>query len=83
MSTSVTIRTTTPGVVVQIRTLDSPDDTFASSTVVGRATLAQRTTSIPVTVAGPTRYVLVWLTELPQNSHGRYQGTIAQVSLEP
>lgn len=80
--TSVTIRTTTPGVVVQIRTVDSPDDAFASSTVVGRATLAQRTTSIPVTLSGPTQYLLVWITELPQNTHGRYQGTIAQVSIE-
>jgi putative peptidoglycan lipid II flippase len=81
--TSVTIRTTTPGVVVQIRTLDSPDATFASSTVVGRGSLTQRTTSIPVTLTAPTRYVMVWLTELPENSQGRYQGTIAQVSLEP
>ncbi|MGK9269717.1 murein biosynthesis integral membrane protein MurJ [Williamsia muralis] len=79
--TEAVVRTTTPGLQVQIRTADDPRAPFEATTQVGAATLDNETTTIPITGAGPSRYVMVWLTSLPRNDSGRYQGSVAQVTL--
>ena len=79
--TEAVIRTPTPGLQVQIRTADDPRAPFEATTQVGAATLDNETTTIPIAGAGPSRYVMVWLTSLPRNDSGRYQGSVAQVTL--
>ncbi|ORM34577.1 murein biosynthesis integral membrane protein MurJ [Williamsia sp. 1135] len=79
--TEVVIRTPTPGIQVEIRTADNPQAAFETTRRVGAATLEAQETRIPITGAGPSKYVLVWLTSLPRNDNGRYQGAISQVSM--
>jgi putative peptidoglycan lipid II flippase len=79
--TEAVIRTPTPGLQVQIRSADDPRAPFEATRQIGAATLDSETTTIPITGAGPSRYVMVWLTSLPRNSAGRYQGAVAQVTL--
>jgi putative peptidoglycan lipid II flippase len=79
--TEVVIRTPTPGLQVQIRTADDPRAPFEATRQVGAATLDTDTTAIAITGAGPSRYVMVWLTSLPRNDSGRYQGAIGQVTV--
>lgn len=79
--TGVTIRTPTPGLQVEIRTADGPQTAFETTKRVGAATLQNESTTIPITGATSSKYVLVWLTALPRNDNGRYQGAISQVSV--
>jgi putative peptidoglycan lipid II flippase len=79
--TEVVIRTPTPGIQLEIRTADNPQAAFETTRRVGAATLDAQETRIPITGAGPSRYVLVWLTALPRNDNGRYQGAVSQVSM--
>lgn len=79
--TEVTIRTPTPGLQVEIRTADNPEAAFETTRRVGAATLQGESTTIPITGAAQSKYVLVWLTTLPRNENGRYQGAISQVSM--
>ncbi|MBA4021323.1 MAG: murein biosynthesis integral membrane protein MurJ [Gordonia sp.] len=79
--TEVVIRTPTPGIQLEIRTADDPEAAFETTRRVGAATLETQETRIPITGAGASKYVLVWLTSLPRNDNGRYQGAISQVSM--
>lgn len=79
--TEVVIRTPTPGIQLEIRTADDPEAAFETTRRVGAATLEAQETRIPITGAGASKYVLVWLTSLPRNDNGRYQGAISQVSM--
>jgi putative peptidoglycan lipid II flippase len=79
--TQVVIRTPTPGLQVQIRVADDPRAPFEATRQVGAATLDAETTTIAISGAGPARNVMVWLTSLPRNDSGRYQGAISQVSV--
>ncbi|MGX5656453.1 hypothetical protein ACWKWC_16890 [Geodermatophilus nigrescens] len=77
----VTLTTSTPGIVVEVRTGDAPDgelDSFAvaaAGTVDGTAELAFEE---PVT----TQYVLVWVTGLVPAEDG-FAGTLAEVAVTP
>jgi hypothetical protein len=77
----VTLTTTTPGIVVEVRTGDAPDgelDSFAvaaAGTVDGTAELAF---DEPVT----TQFVLVWVTGLVPAEDG-FAGTLAEVAVTP
>lgn len=79
--TEVVVRSPTPGMQLEIRTADSVQTTFESTQLVASATLQGQETRIPVSGAGPAKYVLVWLTSLPRNDSGRYQGAVSQVSM--
>ncbi|WP_020106837.1 murein biosynthesis integral membrane protein MurJ [Nocardia sp. 348MFTsu5.1] len=79
--TEVIVRSPTPGMQLEIRTADSVQTTFESTKLVGSATLQGETTRIPISGAGPAKYVMVWLTSLPRNDSGRYQGAVSQVSM--
>jgi hypothetical protein len=62
--TSVTIDSPSSGTEVEIRSADSPTAKFGDTTVIGKATLGEGRTDIPVTGAEPGRYVLIWITKL-------------------
>lgn len=79
--TEVVVRSPTPGMQLEIRTANSVQTAFEDTTLVGAATLEGQETRIPISGAGPSKYVLVWLTSLPRNDSGRYQGAVAQVSM--
>lgn len=79
---SVTIRTSTPGFDVSVRSSASAtpgglDNTRELATV----RVADRTTTIPITGAAPTSHVLVWIKSLPPSPDGGYQATISQISM--
>ncbi len=77
---SVTIVSPSPGTVVEIRSAPSPDPSFADTALVGTATLTASSTTIPVTLAAPTQYVLVWITTLSTAS-GANQSDIGEITL--
>jgi hypothetical protein len=61
---SVTVISPSPGTVVEIRTATSPSAPLSATTLVGTATLISGSTKIPLRAGPPTRYLLVWITEL-------------------
>jgi serine/threonine protein kinase len=63
-ASSVTVTSPSPGTVVEIRTATSPNAPLSATTLVGTATLASGSTKIPLRAGPPTRYLLVWITEL-------------------
>ncbi|MCP2193813.1 murein biosynthesis integral membrane protein MurJ [Williamsia deligens] len=77
---TVTVRTTNPGVSLQIRTSPSADAAFDDTVPVAAMTVGQPTTTVTVDQPRQSPYILVWLTELPQVGRG-YQGVISQISM--
>ncbi len=61
---SVTLDSPSPGTVVEIRSAPSADADFDETTLLGTATLDEGSTPIPLRAAPPTRYLVVWITEL-------------------
>lgn len=61
---SVTLDSPSPGTVVQIRSAPSADADFDETTLLGTATLDEGSTQIPLRAAPPTRYLVVWITQL-------------------
>ncbi|MCH5641336.1 murein biosynthesis integral membrane protein MurJ [Gordonia sp. ABSL49_1] len=78
---TVTIRTATPGFTVSIRTSPSANPTFAQTTEVATGNVNRPTTTITIPNPQASPYLMVWITSLPQNSQGRYQAEVAQVSM--
>lgn len=78
---SVTIRTTTPGFNVQLRTAPSPSAALNDTKLVGTGNVISTTTNLPVPnpAAGP--YFMVWITDLPSGPNGGYQAVVNQVSM--
>lgn len=77
--TAVTIRTPTPGIDVEIRSMPSEDAGFSGSTRLAQSRLTQESTTLAVST-GPIRHVLIWITTLSQVSDGSYQAGITQVT---
>lgn len=78
---TVTIKTTTPGFNVQLRTAPSPTATLDQTKVVGSGDVISTTTNLPVPNAAASPYFLVWITDLPNGPDGGYQAVISQVSM--
>ncbi|MFF0816569.1 murein biosynthesis integral membrane protein MurJ [Rhodococcus sp. NPDC003318] len=74
----VSITSPSPGTVVEIRSAPSDRPTLDQTQVIGRATLVDGVTDIPVTADGSTSRVLVWITKLGTDS-GQNQTSIAEV----
>lgn len=74
----VSITSPSPGTVVEIRSAPSDRPTLDQTQVIGRATLVDGVTTIPVTTDSSTGRVLVWITKLGTDS-GQNQSSIAEV----
>ena len=61
---SVTVESPSEGTVVEIRSATSDDAEYEDTTLVGRVTLTDGTTEIPLEAGPPTRYLVVWITTL-------------------
>ncbi|MGW5074424.1 murein biosynthesis integral membrane protein MurJ [Rhodococcus sp. NPDC004095] len=77
----VTITSPSVGTQVEIRTAPSDRPTLDQTQVIGRATLENGVTTIPVTMDSSTGRVLVWITKLGTDG-GKNQTTIAEIGLE-
>ncbi|GAB19288.1 hypothetical protein GOEFS_079_00160, partial [Gordonia effusa NBRC 100432] len=79
---SVTIRTTTPGFNVELRTAPSPTATLAQTKVVGSGDVGGTSVTLKVSNPSASPYFMVWLTDLPSGPNGNgYQAVISQVSM--
>ena len=67
------------GGAVQLRTADGPD--LASSTVVGKAQLKNGRVVVQATDAAPSKYVILWFTQLP-SVDGKYKIEVSEVQLK-
>lgn len=68
--TEVRVNSPSPGTVVEVRAASAPTTALDQTTVLATSTLIDGTTSIPVTAADPTQYVLVWITTLGTRGGG-------------
>jgi hypothetical protein len=75
---AVTVEVAGSGGTVEIRTADTPDE--GGSRLIGRGSFANGTVSIKAKDATPSRYVIVWFTELP-SVNGKYRLEVSEVRL--
>lgn len=76
--TEVSITSPSPGTVVEIRTSPSDRPTLDQTQVIGRATLVNGVTTVPVSSDTTASRVLVWITKLGTDS-GKNQSSIAEI----
>ncbi|WP_407646221.1 murein biosynthesis integral membrane protein MurJ [Gordonia iterans] len=77
---TVQIRTQTPGIDVELRTAQRAVTNIDATSVVGSGTVSRRTTTLTLESPADSPYLVVWITELPENDQGYYQAVIDQVS---
>ncbi|MGH3853993.1 MAG: protein kinase family protein [Pseudonocardiaceae bacterium] len=77
---SVTVVSPSLGTVLEIRTAMSANPQLADTTVVGTATLTAGATQIPLRPGPPTRYLLVWITQL-SGGKDHHQSRISQLAV--
>ena len=77
----VVIDSASPGTVVEVRTSPTAVPTLDQTQLVGQATLADGSTSIPVQSDQPARYVLIWITQLANNG-GQFQTSLGDIHFE-
>ncbi|MEV5648007.1 murein biosynthesis integral membrane protein MurJ [Nocardia sp. NPDC052254] len=77
----VVVDSASPGTVVEVRTSPTAVPTLDQTQLVGQATLADGTTSIPVQSDQPARYVLIWITQLANNG-GQFQTSLGDIHFE-
>ncbi|MGH4008571.1 MAG: protein kinase family protein [Pseudonocardiaceae bacterium] len=78
---SVTVISPSPGTVLEIRTAASLRPELDETTLVGTATLDRGSTQIPLRSVPPTRYLLVWITELAGGGD-RNQSKLSEVAVQ-
>ena len=78
---NVVIDSPSPGTVVEVRTAPTAVATLDQTQLVGQATLAEGPTTIPVRSDQPTRYVLLWITQLGTDG-GKFQTSIGDIRFE-
>lgn len=78
---SVTVISPSPGTVLEIRTAASPRAELGETTLVGTTTLGDGSTQIPLRSVPPTRYLLVWITELAGGGD-RNQSKLSEVGVQ-
>ncbi|MCD2145836.1 murein biosynthesis integral membrane protein MurJ [Gordonia paraffinivorans] len=79
---SVTIDSPTPGFDVEIRTSPSATPAFARTTPVAAARVDSDSKTIELAEPATSRYVMVWITSLPESPNGGYQAQISKVTME-
>ncbi len=77
----VVIDTASPGTRVEIRSADSPNPNLDASPVIGAKDLTAGPNPIPVNAAQPTKYVLVWITQLAPGPGGQFQSRLNKVTI--
>ncbi|AHH22387.1 MviN-like protein [Nocardia nova SH22a] len=77
----VVIDSASPGTVVEVRTSPTAVPTLDQTQLVGQATLADGSTSVPVQSDQPARYVLIWITQLANNG-GQFQTSLGDIHFE-
>ncbi|MEU6560105.1 murein biosynthesis integral membrane protein MurJ [Nocardia nova] len=77
----VVIDSASPGTVVEVRTSPTAVPTLDQTQLVGQATLADGSTSVPVRSDQPARYVLIWITQLANNG-GQFQTSLGDIHFE-
>jgi cytoskeletal protein RodZ len=70
----------TPGADLQLRTGNAP--TLADLKTVATATNAGGVVQLKPTGSAPSRYLLIWFTQLPPNNSGSYQAFVSGISLK-
>lgn len=78
---TVTVRTTTPGFNVELRTASSATATLDKTTLVGTGNVISETTNLPIPRAAQSQYLMVWITDLPTGPNGGYQAVINQITM--
>jgi hypothetical protein len=63
-ASSVTIDSPSPGTVLEVRGAPGPDAPLYKTTILGVATLGNGSTVIQLQPGPPTKYLLLWITEL-------------------
>ena len=79
---SVTITTDTPGFPVQLRTAPSATATLDQTTEIARGTVNQASRTLNIKSAPSSRYLLLWITGLPNTGSNGYQVQISRVTME-
>jgi serine/threonine protein kinase len=80
-ATSVTVVSPSPGTVLEIRTATSPHPRLDDTTLVGTATVRTSSTPIPLRSGPPTRYLLVWITQLSGEAN-HHQSKINELTIQ-
>jgi cytoskeletal protein RodZ len=70
----------TPGADLQLRTGNTP--ALADLKTVATATNAGGVVQLRPTGSAPSRYLLIWFTQLPPNNSGTYQAFVSGISLK-
>lgn len=84
---SVTLASTTPGTVVQIRSAESATPALNTTTVLGTATLTTDPVTITLNNAPVSQHLIVWITQLAPyqggsaSNKGQFQSTISEISV--
>lgn len=78
---SVTVISPSLGTVLEIRTATSANPRLDDTTLVGTATLSAGSTQIPLRAGPPTRYLLVWITQL-SGEEGHHQSKINDLEIQ-
>ena len=78
---SVNLRFTTPGISAAIYISDSEKPDVTTAELLGEVTDAQDSAVIKAPRAISGRYVLVWLTDVPQATGGKFTGGIAEIKV--
>lgn len=73
------ILTTTPGFTFEIRAAPDPDDELDGYDLVADEMTAEATTAVDLDEPTETRYLLIWITSLPDGGSGN--ATVAEVTL--
>lgn len=77
--TNVWINSPSPGTKVEIRTAPNDGPTLDQTQVIGEATLGEGVTEIPVAADQPSKFVLVWITDLGKAANNQNQTSIADL----
>ena len=80
--TSISVLSETPGTKIEVRTATGPDLPVAATQALGSGEV---TSGNPVTISlrpsPPSKYLVVWITQLTPKSDGRFQSAINEITV--
>lgn len=78
--TQATFETATPGIRVEFRTSAKADPNVNATSIVGAGTVGRKTATLRFDAPAQTRYLLVWITGLPEVEPDRYQAVVSKIA---
>lgn len=75
-----TFATQTPGIQVEFRTSEQAQPNLNATSLVGSGTVDGNDSTLTFDSPATTRYLLVWIVELPETETGRYQAIIDKIT---